>query len=67
MHPLKIVSIVLLALGAIIFAAGLIILWKAPPPYSWASIYIMLGILFLLGAIIILCVSQQYDMKPSFR
>ena len=67
MHPLKIVSILLLVSGATIFVAGLIVLWKTQPPYGWASILIMIGILFLLGSIIMLCVAQQYDMKSPIQ
>ena len=64
MHPLKIVSIVLLLTGAVVLAAGLIVMWTTQPPYGSASVLITLGILFLLGSIIMLCVSQQYDRKP---
>lgn len=63
MHPLKITSILLFLAGAIIFFAGLLILWKGNPPYGTASVLIAIGLLFALGAIIMLCVSLQYDMK----
>lgn len=67
MHPLKVVSILLLIAGAIIFAVGVFILWRCQPPYGWASIFIMFGILFLLGAIIMICIAQQYDMKSPIQ
>lgn len=67
MHPLKIVSIVLLIAGAIIFTSGLLLFWKSQPPYGWASIFIMIGLLFLLGSIIMLCVAQQYDITSPLK
>jgi len=65
MHVVKIISIILLISGIIVFVGGLIILWRSTPPYGWASILILIGILFLLGAIITLCIGQQYEQSSS--
>lgn len=64
MHALKFVSILLLISGALIFAAGLFLYWTTDPISGWAGGLIVIGLLFLLGSIIMLCVSLQYDMEP---
>ena len=63
MHLLKIFSILLLIIGVIILIAGLFWYWNASPPYGYISAVVIIGLLFMLGAIILLCVSFQYDMK----
>lgn len=67
MHLLKIFSIILLIIGIIIVVSGLIWYWNASPPYGNISVIIIIGFLFMLGAIIMLCVSLQYDMKPPIE
>ena len=64
MHPLKIFSIILLILGALTFSGGLWLYWITNPISGWASAFIMTGILFLLEAIVLLCVVQQYELPP---
>ncbi|CAH6420255.1 Hypothetical protein HVR_LOCUS1143 [uncultured virus] len=63
MHWLKIVSIILVIAGTIIFVAGLILLYFGNPPYGTVSALLIIGLLFILGAIIMLCVAQEYDQK----
>lgn len=65
MHPLKIVSIILLLTGIVVFVAGMLLLWLTKPPYGWANVLITTGILFLLGAIIMLAVSFEYDIPNA--
>lgn len=64
MHWLKIASILILIIGIIIFVAGLLVLYFGNPPYGTASALLIIGVLFLLGSIAMLCVSLQYDQKP---
>ena len=64
MHALKFASILLMLAGAAIFGAGLFLYWQTNPISDWASACIMIGLLFLLGSIIMLAVSHQYDLAP---
>lgn len=62
MHGLKLLSIILLISGGTVFAIGLWLYWITNPVSEWASAFTMIGLLFLLGAIILLCIGQQYDV-----
>lgn len=64
MHILKFISIILLLSGVGFFAAGLWLYWTTNPISNWASVLIMIGIIVLLGAIILLIISLQYEIKP---
>lgn len=64
MHFLKITGILILIIGIILFTIGLLLYWRTNPISGWASFNLTMGTLLLLGAIILLCVSQQYDMRP---
>lgn len=65
MHGLTIASIILLIFGIITFLSGTYLLWKTSPPYSVASLLITTGLLFMLGSIVALCISLQYNNKPE--
>ena len=67
MNVVKIISIILLISGIIVFVGGIIILWRSEPPYGWASVLIFIGILFLLGANITLCIGQQPEQFSSTK
>lgn len=67
MHFLKIFSILLLIIGAILFVVGLIWYMQSGPPYGYVSAVITIGLLLILGSIVMLCVSLQYDMKSPIE
>jgi hypothetical protein len=60
MNALTAASIGLLILGSIIFIIGMIVHWNTNPISGWADASITVGMLFLLGAIAMLCVSYSY-------
>lgn len=64
MHALKVTSILILLAGIGLFILGLVLYWTTNPISGWASASIMIGLLFLLGAIIMLAISEQYDLEP---
>jgi hypothetical protein len=61
MNWTKIFSILLFLSGAVFFSLGIYLYWTTNPISGWASILVMTGLLFLLGAIVFLCIGQQYD------
>ncbi len=63
MHGLKIISILVLAAGVLTIVAAMLLLWLTPPPYKIGSLLIVMGLIFIVGSIILICVSQQYDMN----
>lgn len=65
MNSLKFVSILLLIFGGILFIIGLWLYWTTNPISGWAGFSVVTGLLFLFGAIIFLCVSQQYDTPET--
>lgn len=67
MHFLKILSILFLIVGIVFFVVGIIWYWNSSPPYGYTSALITIGLLFILGSIIILCISLQYDMKSPIE
>lgn len=70
MHPLKIASIVIFILGIVLLVWGLVIYRTQSPTadatFKWASFLILMGILILLGAIVMLCFSLEYD-RPQLQ
>jgi len=67
MNTTKLTSILLLLLGAAAFVIGLLIYWYTLPVSPLASVLIMIGILLMLGAIIILCISIHYELEESIQ
>lgn len=61
MNVLRTTSIFLIVGGAIVFAGGIIVYWSTTSPYG--SVLTMIGLLFLLAAVIMLCISMQYEVK----
>lgn len=64
-HSTLIISFVLLILGTILLIIGLV-LHSVPPNEitQWASVFIVLGILIMMGAIAALIISFDYTRKP---
>lgn len=50
----------ILFLGSILYITGLLIYWNTNPVSEWGEASIVIGLLLLLGAIIMLCISMQY-------
>lgn len=65
MHALKIASVLILIAGVILFSTGVIVYWINNPVPNWASGFVMSGLLIILGAIILLCISLQYDAEKA--
>lgn len=62
MQIFKILSIISLIGGIIIFFGGIWLYWVTDPVLGWASVLVTLGLLFLLIAIIFICLGQEYDV-----
>ena len=60
MHGLKIISVIAMVSG-LLMAAALLLLWLSQPPYKAGSILLVVGLIFIVGAIILLCVAQDPD------
>jgi hypothetical protein len=63
MHALTVASILLLIAGSLVLAGGLFLYWQTNPVSIWATALVIIGMLFLLGSIIMLCVSLQYNTE----
>jgi len=61
MHPLKSSSILILIAGIILFVTGIIMYWTINPVSASINGFVMAGILIMLGAIILLGISIEYD------
>jgi len=61
MNLLSYVSIFVLIIGIIIFAAGLSVFWFMNPAPEYCSAIICFGLLFVLGAILMITLSVDYD------
>lgn len=61
MKSVKILSILLMVIGAALLGIGLAIYWYNIVIPGWANAFIVLAFIFLLSSIIILCLSQQYE------
>lgn len=60
MNAFTLFSFLVLVGGIIVFGIGLILYWTTNPVTYWADAAIIIGLLFLLGSIMMLCVSVQY-------
>lgn len=61
MNVLQIFSILVLIAGLVIFFIGLTIYAVLNPAPEWCSLVIMIGMLFVLGAIVLVITSIDYD------
>jgi len=62
MYILKLLSILLVISGSILFGCGIGLYWNTNPVVSYASIFIMIGMIMLIASIGLLCIGEQYDV-----
>jgi heme A synthase len=61
MNWFKIASVLLLLGGLVLLVIGLAILNFLTEVPAWNTVIIIIGLLFMLGAVVMLCLALQYD------
>ena len=66
LNSLKLLSLFTLGVGVILFIIGLVVYWVLPTETIWTTLLVLGGVLLMLGAILILTISLQYDRIPVY-
>ena len=66
LNTLKLVSLVVLIIGIILFIAGVIVYGINTKQTDWTSVLTLVGAAIIIGAIVLLMFSLQYDRIPVY-
>jgi hypothetical protein len=61
MNIFTLASIIIMILGIVIFGFGFFACWTNDITPYWGDVLIAIGMLFLFGSIVMLCISTDYD------